>query len=69
MLNSFKSYIKRKIVRKKIVPIVIKDIESNLLVGKKAFITGGVVVSDLLSQRNSLRQGVKLLLEGVMNLS
>ena len=41
MLNSFKSYIKRKIVRKKIVPIVIKDIESNLLVGKKAFITGG----------------------------
>ena len=41
MLNSFKSYIKRKIVRKKIVPIVITDIESNLLVGKRAFITGG----------------------------
>lgn len=41
MLNSIRAYIKRKIVREKIVPIIIKDIENNLLVGKRAFITGG----------------------------
>ena len=41
MLKKIKEFIKKKIVREKITPIIIKDIESNLLNGKNVLISGG----------------------------
>lgn len=41
MLDKIKNIIKYLIIRKRIVPIVIKDIQSNLLIGKQALVVGG----------------------------